>query len=140
MVKTCTSDTKLLQDGTKNYITFCKLFTIYLPYFIIHIKLYNWINQLSNQNKFPKIIKGYVASVRSSLVNLGLDNFEIFYHLLLKYAIANIKRSNAEADKRKYFLITCDVFIQLINKFDLMRYNSAALHTAYCLSFAAFLR
>ena len=98
------------------------------------------MGRLGYQHKNPKTIKGYIAGVRSSLVDLGLDDLDAFHHPLLERAIAGIKRFNGEADKRERLPITRDILIKLINKFDQTSLVGATLHAAYCLAFAAFLR
>ena len=102
------------ETAQRSYIAFCKIHATYLPYPITHLKLCGWVARLGYEHKAPKTIKSYIAGVRSSLIDLGLDDLEAFHHPLLERAITGIKRFNGEAEKRERLPITRDILIRLV--------------------------
>ena len=98
------------------------------------------MGHLGYKHKSPKTIKGYVAGVSSSLVDLGLDDLDAFHHPLLEQTITGIKRFYGETEKRERLPITRDILIRLILRFDVDDQTDATLHAAYCLPSAAFLK
>ena len=131
---------KHYESAQRSYITFCKLSTTYPPHPVTHIRLCDWVGHLGYTHKSQKTIKGYVAGVRSSLVDLGLDDLDAFHHPLLERTITGIKRFYGETEKRERLPITRDILTRLITTFDVNNQTGATLHAAYCLAFAAFLR
>lgn len=102
--------------------------------------LSSWVASLGENRLQPKTIKSYLAGVKSSQVDTGFEDLEVFDHPMLKRIITGIKRKNGEADKRERLPITKNILLRLIQNLDMTDQSQATLHAAYCLAFAAFLR
>lgn len=100
------------------------------------------ISHFGGKTLKPKIIKGYLAGFCSLCRNCILDmaKLEVYGHFILQKIIAGLWRLYGEGDTRKRSPITWDILLKLISRFDQRNFEGANLHSAFCLSFAEFLR
>ncbi len=133
----------LYETGRRSYKDYCQKAVSTAAYPITVAKLAGWLAHLGDCGLDPKTIKGYLAAVRSSQLDIGFDDSEIFHAPLLSCIIAGIKQKNNKNSNSKVpekMPITRDLLLALVKGLNQANRAHATLHAAYCLAFAAFLR
>lgn len=125
--------------ATNSYTEYCALFGK-RPFPAQVGGLAAWIGHLGGRRLKPKIIKGYLAGLRSLRLDSTLDMAElgVYSHPILQRIIAGLRRLYGEGDTCERQPITRDVLLKLISRFDQTTFEGANLHAAFCLAFAGF--
>ena len=101
-----------------------------------------WIGYLGEKKLKPKTIKGYLARLQSLLLDCTLDKteLEVYSHPIPQKIIADLRKLYGDGDTCKHQLITRNILLQIISRFDQTTFERANFHSAFCLVFAGFLR
>ena len=126
----------LYDAARKSYTTYCQLATNFPPFPATIRSLSAWIAALGQRGLRPKTIKNYLAGVRSSQLDMGLGDLEVFHHPVLDRIIAGIKRMHGEPERRERLPITRNILIKLLRKLDTTNEVQATLHAAYSIAFS----
>ena len=91
----------LYDTGRRSYVLHCRM-TLHVRPFPASVQtLSSWIASLGENRLQPKTIESYLAEVRSSQMDTGFEDLEVFHHPVLNRIMTGIKRKNGEADKRE---------------------------------------
>ena len=102
--------------------------------------LSSWVAELGT-NKLPaKTIKAYLSGVRSTQIDMGFQDLDVFHHPILERILAGIRRLRGEADAKERRPVTRDILLRVLAVFNTTTRYGATLHAAFCLAFAGFLR
>lgn len=131
---------QLYSSAWKSYDAHCHINTTWQPIPVTLQTLVSWITELSKRGLAPTTIKTYLAGIRSTLVDSGVEDLSIFHHPAINRLVTGIKRRHGEANRRDRLPVTRDILLQLLKRLNGAIESHAIIHAAYCLAFAGFLR
>lgn len=102
--------------------------------------LTGWVAELGTRKLLAKTIKAYLTGVRSTHIDMGFANLDVFHHPLLERIITGIRRLRGEPDTRERRPLTRPILLQILLKFDTSTQYGASTHAAFCVAFAGFMR
>lgn len=141
MYSLATSIRKRYIIATNSYIKYCAFFKK-RPFFAQVRGLAAWIGHLRGKKLKSKTIKRYLVGFQSLCLDCTLDmaELEVYSHPVLQKIIAGLRKLYKEGDTCKRQLITCDILLKLITRFDQTTFEDTNLYAAFCLAFVGFLR
>ena len=122
----------------KNFVLYCCLQSIFS--FLVKSKiLILWIIELNDFLIFV-IIKTYLLNIWSIQIDLKFRDLEVFHHPWLKHIITGIKKQKKTKKRWKWWSITRNVLLKLLNHFNQNIQKNSTWHVFCCLAFMVFLR
>ena len=97
--------------------------------------------ELGGRQLTTKTIKPYLSDLRSAHVDRGFtESLAIFHDPVVERVVDGIRKRFGKAGSRERLPLTRDLLLRIVAKIDVRTLQGAALHAAFCLAFAAFLR
>lgn len=122
------------------YLEYCAMQRIRPPVPATLESLVCWVAELGTRKLLPKTIKAYLTGVKSSHIDMGFTNLDIFHNPMLERIIRGIQRLRGDANTKERQPITRDILLKILTQFDVTTREGATLHAVFYLAFGGFFR